>query len=204
MRKTSFVLVACAACFSLAPAVAQAGFFESLFGLSPAPAPAPAAAAPSASASPYLSRSRSRYRTGYEPREHRRREHRAIEARDDGHRRAKREHAASDQPKLQQTTDLMDDRTLRAGDAVMTKEGLRVFAGVQADHHADADFVPLHAARRGRKGRRLALVAIDDAAHLDIGRDRRAGLETGRSVSVATERRPSFADAKVMVRYVGP
>lgn len=111
----------------------------------------------------------------------------------------------SGKPKLQKTTGLMDDRTLRSGDAVMTKEGLRIFTGEQAAHHEKDEFVALRDAPHGKKGARLVLAAIDDAARLDVGRDRRAELHTGRSVSTAdVERRPSFTEPDVSVRYVGP
>ena len=61
-----------------------------------------------------------------------------------------------DSPKLQQTTRLMDDRTLRAGDAVMTKDGLRIFTGEEADHRKASDFIPLRAAKHDKRRLRLA------------------------------------------------
>ena len=86
----------------------------------------------------------------------------------------------------------------------MTKDGLRIFTGGEADHHIVAEFVPLRAAPHRKRGVRLALASIDDAAHLDIGRDRRAELQSGRSVSEGAERRPSYTVAGATVRYVGP
>ncbi len=194
MRSSSFLLLAFAASFSLAPAVAQAGFFESLFGLTPAaPVQAPGAAQPApAEAGSYR---RARRRVEIEPRERRHHEHRTVAA------AAPRAPAG---PKLQRTTGLMDDRTLRAGDAVMTRDGLRIFTGAEADHHVVADFVPLRAAPYGKTGARRVLVAIDEAAHLDIGRDRRSELQTGRSVSAGVERVPSYTATGATVRYVGP
>ena len=190
MRASSLLFVACAASFFFVPAVAQAGFFESLFGLTPAPAPLAAQQAPVEAGSYGHARRRA-------DGEHRHHEHRKV---------ASVEHAskAPSGPKLQRTTGLMDDRTLRAGDAVMTKDGLRIFTGDEADHHVVADFVPLRAAAGEKKSVRLALATIDDAAHLDIGRDRRAELQTGRSVSAGAERVPSYTAAGVSVRYVGP
>ena len=100
MRASLFV-VACAASVSLAPAVAQAGFFENLFGLAPAaPAQAPSAEQPALpKAGAYR---RARRRAEYEPRERRRHEHGKVAA------------AAPKpvgEPQLQRTTGLMDDRT---------------------------------------------------------------------------------------------
>ena len=192
MKISPFLVVAGAAAFSLMSVGAKADFFESLFGAAPAPAPA-VAAAPAEPARKAIHRSRRRA---------------VVEIHERHHRGQFKVAATEPAPKItdsprQKTTGLMDDRTLRAGDAVMTRDGLRIFAGDEADHHEPHDFVPLGAARHERKNVRVALLAIDDAARLDIGRVR-SDLQAGRSVSVLVERRPSFTNANATVRYVGP
>ena len=56
--------------------------------------------------------------------------------------------AVDDKPVLQKTTDLIHDKTLRQGDAVMTKTGIKIFTGRETATHSMAEFTPLDNARR--------------------------------------------------------
>ena len=105
----------------------------------------------------------------------------------------------------QKTTGLLEDASLRQGDAVMTKYGIRVFSGKAGPHHKMEEFMSLRRVHHLKKEARVVLTAIDNAAHRDVGRNRNAlDLLTGRSASEAVERRPSFTDPHASVRYVGP
>ncbi len=165
----------------LMPAQAHAGFFEQLFGLQPGPvAQQPAAVPP-----------------GY----------------DDTVRRAPRpvrRHVAAQTigSGKQTPTDLMHDKTLHQGDAVMMKGGLHIYEGSQRGVHEADDFVPLDQSGLPRK-ERVALAAVD-ATHASVV-DKDAGaagtLVSGRSAAVSApivEGR-MISDARGnKVRYIGP
>ena len=192
MRSTLFSVLAGVSALTLMPLSADAGFFENLFGASDSQSQAPAAD----SQGPMTGGKRRADVTG---RAHTRRIHQAKATSD------KNSGATSDKPVLQSTTGLLEDPSLRDGDAVMTKKGIRIFNGKAGLHHQVEQFLPLQRANHLKKGARVVLAAIDEATHRDIGRNRNASVSvTGRSVSTAADRRPSFTDPNVDVRYVGP
>ena len=194
-------LFAGVACLSFTSAVAQAGFFESLFGLTPASVQPSTAIAPASPQSPISGRHQASRQTGLIS-QHRKRYH--------NHPSYKGSQVAaavvSDKPLLQRKTRLLDDRTLRVGDAVMTNDGIRIFSGAVGAHHEVKHFVALRNAQHVAKSARAILSQIDDAARSDIGRDRTpTDLQSGRSVGTAADQwRPSYADPNTSVRYVGP
>jgi hypothetical protein len=63
------------------------------------------------------------------------------------------------------------DRTLVPGDAVMTKQGLRIFTGEPASTHTAEDFVALSSASKVAKTVRKELTAIDVASRSDFRGD---------------------------------
>ena len=108
---------------------------------------------------------------------------------------------------LERTTGILNDSSLRAGDALMTKDGLRVFAGSSGTMHETSQFVPLDKARHLSKQTRVKLAALDAAAHLETGRVRSSfNVATGRSVAIdeVEQQRPHFDSGRQQVRYVGP
>ena len=161
------------------PASAHAGFFEQLFGLQP-----PAVEQPTTAQPEYLA----------PPRVHRpARKRVAVETIGSG---------------KQTPTDLMHDKTLRQGDAVMMKDGMHVYAGSsRASHQAD-DFVPLDQAELPRK--QLATLAAVDTTRASVA-EKDAGaagtLASGRSAAVSAPivQGTVVSDARGgKVRYVGP
>ena len=97
----------------------------------------------------------------------------------------------------------MEDDSLRKGDVVMTKAGIRVFIGYSGDHHDPEDFRKPSEVKGLSKNERKALAALDtetSAAGVT------GGIVTGRS---ATERGIAagemITDAKGRaIRFVGP
>jgi hypothetical protein len=59
---------------------------------------------------------------------------------------------------------LMHDQTLRPGDAIVTKEGIRIFEGPVSSHHLSSDFAPLREARNVGSKNRAALAQVDAPA----------------------------------------
>ena len=163
-----------------APGSAHAGFFEQLFGIqAPAPQTAP----------------ESSY--GYEtaprlPRVHRRKHLASVENRTG----------------RQTPTDIMHDTTLRPGDAVMMKTGIRVYEGDRALHHDSDDFVALDDSAVVTRKQREVLVAIDttrnDPLRGEVAPDT---IASGRSASVSTPVSAGYRITDVRgksLRYVGP
>jgi hypothetical protein len=100
-------------------------------------------------------------------------------------------------------TDLMDDDSLRAGDAVMTASGIRIFIGSSGDHHEPEDFRKPSEIKGLSKVERRALAALDAQGS---GTDGKPGMATGRS---ASERKLVFGETIIdpqgrSIRYVGP
>ena len=100
-------------------------------------------------------------------------------------------------------TDLMDDDSLRRGDAVMTPTGIRIFIGSSGDHHEPEDFIKLSEIKGLPKRERKALAALDTQGS---GTDGKSGMATGRS---ASERKLVFGETIIdpqgrSIRYVGP
>ncbi len=100
-------------------------------------------------------------------------------------------------------TDLMDDDSLRPGDAVMTPTGMRIFIGSSASHHAPEDFRKPFEIKGLSKVERKALAALDAQGS---GTDGKPSMATGRS---ASERKLVFGETIIdpqgrSIRYVGP
>ncbi len=193
--------VAAAAFGSLAvPCSAHAGFFEQLFGAPPSP-PAPTYSYERPSTldlAPALPRV-SRHALAPSPFAHRLT--RRVAARDI---RPK----ANGAPVLQKTTDLMSDKTLRAGDAVMMKDGIHIYDGRESAKHNIRQFVALDEAQDVKSAERSALVAMDttrnDPLRSQVVPDT---IASGRSAAVGAPAVSGFriTDARGRsVRYVGP
>ncbi len=100
-------------------------------------------------------------------------------------------------------TDLMDDESLRRGDAVMTPTGIRIFIGDSGDRHSPEDFRKPSEIKGLSKVERKALAALDAQGS---GTDGKLGMATGRS---ASERKLVFGETIIdpqgrSIRYVGP
>jgi hypothetical protein len=100
-------------------------------------------------------------------------------------------------------TDLMDDDSLRPGDAVVTPSGIRIFIGLHGSHHASEDFRKPSDIKGLPKRERKALAALDAQ---DSGTDVKPGMATGRS---ASELKLVFGETIIdpqgrSIRYVGP
>ncbi len=181
--------IALAAGTALAPASAHAGFFDELFG-GGAPAPQPQQVQPDGGGYTY-----DQLNQGYQ----------AIPRAP----RAKKKVAAAvdRKPVLQKTTDIMSDKTLRPGDAVMMKSGVHIFAGDTDAHHDSSDFVALDTAHHVSKDQKGQLVALDVAhrAPMDYAASTTTMLE-GRSVGGrAISEGYKITDARGRsIRYVGP
>ena len=59
------------------------------------------------------------------------------------------------------TVSIFEDRTLRRGDAIMTANGVRIFAGSSAWPYTAADFVPLANAKNISKDDAAVLASLD-------------------------------------------
>lgn len=171
-------LVALGAAF--APATAQAGFFDQLFGAPPPPS------------QPTYQYDAAPMPLPLEPREHR---HRAKKV------------YVDEKPVLQKPTDIMHDKTLRPGDAVMTKTGIHIYDGHESGTHHPDDFVPLDEARL-KKSERVALAALDGTRNDPLAKALPPDtLASGRSAAVATPivKGVTFTDQRGRtIRYVGP
>lgn len=174
------------ALFAIAlPGTAQAGFFDQLFGAAPSQ---PAYNQPS---------------------------YNEVPPQLDGQpepfllqRRAVKRVAADDKPLLQKTTDLMHDKTLRPGDAVMMKTGIHVYTGHETTAHKSADFSPLDQTPRLKPNERIALASMDGTRNDPLAKGSAPDtLSSGRSAAVST---PIVAGVKFTdqrgktIRYVGP
>jgi len=100
-------------------------------------------------------------------------------------------------------TNLMDDESLRYGDAVVTPTGIRIFIGSSGDHHAPEDFRKPSEIKGLPKRERKALAALDAQ---DSGAGGKTGMVTGRS---ASELKLVFGETIIdpqgrSIRYVGP
>lgn len=98
---------------------------------------------------------------------------------------------------------LLDDDTLREGDAVMTHYGIKVFTGDAGPHHQIDDFILASQAGHISKRARKALLAMDP---FRSGSDAEPRLTTGRSVAEpAVSAGDLIVDPKgKSIRYVGP
>jgi hypothetical protein len=100
-----------------------------------------------------------------------------------------------------QSVDFPKDGTLRDGDAVMTKNGIRIFAGSN-------DFVTLSETKGLSSAERIALAEIDAHRSEEGWQSKSSGqdqLITGRSAANMAHAWKWVRDPKgVLVRYVGP
>lgn len=173
---------------------AQAGFFDFLFGPPPQAAP------------PYMA---------YPP-QSRRREARPFHKHSHKiavHTAAKHQRLAAAEiegPKVgpQKPVDLMDDKSLQRGDAVVTQAGIRIFDGSYGDHHRPEDFRKISEIKKLSKRERSALAALDGpVVTTPSGKSvPGGGLVTGRSASAH-----NITAGEIMidpngrtVRFVGP
>ena len=182
-------LLACLA-MSAQTGVAHAGFFDMLFGQQAAPPPPTYVQPPLADT--YLeTRPFERMR---------RRQTRRVET------APKEDHAAIKE--AAKSTDIMHDRTLRPGDAVMTSNGVRVFDGGKSSHHDSDDFVKLS----DTSGMSRQLLSTLDAINAHRSQpswqmgEAELPLQTGRSSagSAAPAPRTSVDRDGHTIRVVGP
>ena len=182
------------ACFALSTqvGVAHAGFFDSLFGTSaPAYQPAP-------SYNPG-SRLDDRYLESRPFERMRRQIHRAAAA-------PKEDHAAIKE--AAKSTDLIHDRTLRSGDAVMTDKGVRIYSGDKRSGTHDRDeFAKLSDVQGMSRELRTTLDAINahrSQSTWQVG-EAEVPLQTGRSVygDLKPPRTTTDKEGRT-IRVVGP
>lgn len=64
-------------------------------------------------------------------------------------------------PRHASPVDLMDDDSLRRGDAVMTQDGIRIFVGPSGDHHQPEDFRAVTEIKNLSPRERRALMGLD-------------------------------------------
>ena len=187
--RLAFLIVAVAG-VSVGSATANAGFLDELFGGGGAPtAPTPVPQGPS---------------------------YNAPQPENDGYRMLrplphhlkKKSAAVVDKtPMLQKTTDLMSDKTLRPGDAIMMKSGVRIYDGPSTSHHDPDEFVALDEARRVPAKARDELVAMDMTrrAPLKYVASNGTVVEGRSSAGIALSQGVRITDARGRsVRYVGP
>lgn len=107
----------------------------------------------------------------------------------------------------QPSPDLMDDASLRDGDAVVTPRGIRIFTGASGAHHGPEDFASLSEIK-GLPGPKRSALAEIDATYLARGPApaRKPESATGRSaVGPRVEAGTMLTDPKGRtIRYVGP
>ncbi len=101
------------------------------------------------------------------------------------------------------SVDLMDDDSLRDGDAVMTADGLRIFVGSEGRHHSSDDFARISETEGLSRRERSALLAVDAGR---AGEGRQPVLVAGRSASnKGISAGVSIVDSRgARIRYVGP
>lgn len=187
-RRATLVGAFVAGVICLAPVSAEAGFFEQLFGGGMA-VPVPQAPSPS-------------YGVEQSPTD-------LIPGSNHRQRPRNKKVARDEKPVLQKTTDLMHDATLRAGDAIMMKTGIHIYAGPETTKHTSRQFSPIDSARHLSKEERTALVAMDmtrnDPMRYETVSD---GVVTGRSATVdkpVINQGYRITDARgKSIRYVGP
>jgi hypothetical protein len=182
------------------PSIAQAGFFDFLFPHA-APAPQPFFGGPGHMPHHWGSGADFRRHAGRVSHwhEHRFAAHRKLILAD-----------KTDHPKRPQApTDLMDDDSLRRGDAVMTQAGIRIFVGYSGDHHRPEDFQKVAEVKKLSQRERNALAALDTPGSNTIGQKSGAhGMVTGRSAT-GNENKLSVGETITdpngrTIRYVGP
>jgi hypothetical protein len=171
------------------PSIAHAGFFDFLF-----PPPAVPAMRPFEPGPGYMD---FRRRPGHGFHQHKLAARRKLILAD-----------KTDHPmRPQMPTDLMDDDSLRHGDAVMTQSGIRIFVGYSGDHHRPEDFRKITEIKKLSRRERSAFAGLDALDSNRIGqKSSEPGMITGRS---AIERKLTIGETITdpngrTIRYVGP
>jgi len=189
----------------LFPDIARAGFFDFLFPQFQAPAARPFGPRPGYrmfGAGPGL------YRHSF--RQHKLAARRKVILADKTHHPAHRKVIFADKAnhvvRPYTPIDLMDDESLRHGDAVMTGAGIWVFVGDYGSHHDLSDFRKLSEIKGLSKRKRDALAALDAPGSNPGANEGESGTVTGRSVTETTiVTGEMITDARGRsVRYVGP
>ena len=104
-------------------------------------------------------------------------------------------------------TNIMDDQSLKRGDAVMTQAGIRIFVGYSSTPHRPGDFRKISEVKKLSQRERKALAALDTPDANSAGQSARGpSVALGRS---ATERKVTAGETITdpngrTVRYVGP
>lgn len=169
------------------PSVAHAGFFDFLF-----PPPAMPAARPFESGPGYM--------------EFRRRAGHGFHRHKLATRRKPVLAEKADHPtRPLAPTDLMDDDSLRHGDAVMTQTGIRIFVGYSGNHHEPEDFRKISEITNLSRRERGALAKLDGSNAIGQ-KSGEPGMVTGRS---AADRNITAGETIIdpsgrTIRYVGP
>jgi hypothetical protein len=103
--------------------------------------------------------------------------------------------------------DIMDDDSLQHGDAVMTQAGIRIFVGDSSDHHQPEEFRKISEIKKLSQRERKALAALDAPGANPGGQTAgQSDMVTGRS---ATEHNVTTGETITdpngrTVRFVGP
>lgn len=168
------------------PSIARAGFFDFLFGSFQSRAVRPYEAYPGQWGRRHADR-------GFHRHEHKLTARRKLTVADET------DHPVGPQPPV----DLMDDDSLRPGDAVMTASGIRIFTGDSGTPHEPRDFRKLSEIKGVSKRERKALAALDAQGS---GPDGKSDMAAGRS---ASEPKLVFGETIIdpqgrSIRYVGP
>ena len=171
------------------PSIAQAGFFDFLFGPPSQQAVRPYEAYPG------------HFRRHADPSFHRHAHnftaHRKLVVAD------RTDHKVGPQAPI----DIMDDDSLQQGDAVMTQAGIRIFVGDSSDHHQPEEFRKISEIKKLSQRERKALAALDAPGASPGGQTAgQSDMVTGRS---ATEHNVAAGETITdpngrTVRFVGP
>ncbi len=107
----------------------------------------------------------------------------------------------------QAPTDLMDDASLHRGDAVMTQAGIRIFVGYSGSHHEPEDFRKISEIKKLSQRERSALAALDASGSITGGQMAgEHGIVTGRSATddnITVGQTITDPNGRT-IRYVGP
>ena len=98
---------------------------------------------------------------------------------------------------------VMDDDSLKDGDAVMTRDGIRIFTGASGAHHSSADFAKISEFKHLSSQKRTALLVLDAGS---AGAGPSSALVAGRSVGDSgLSAGEMIIDSRGnRIRYVGP
>lgn len=149
----------------------RAGFFEELFGIDQTPGDQRDGGAGAGEAPRQGSASSPRHGTGEQTKSGRAEsasKPRSARNGDESTRKVRARFCGGRETDAAQTDALLHDATLRSGDSVVTKDGVRVFVGGSACPHEPSDFVALSAARHLTTTQRATLVAIEQNLKLQI------------------------------------